>query len=141
MKKFIIFIICLIFSANTSGQRSESSLEVLPKEDSYSERTSSGYNYFDSEGNLTGHSEEDAYGNYNYYDSSGNLIGSIEHEEEETYIIYNNRNIIIGELEKTPSKKYRYRSSFEGTLEEFDILPNTEEDIGSLPPFELFKGE
>ncbi len=139
MKILIIFIICSIFALNTFGQRFETASEGMSEENFYSQKTASGYEYFDSNDNLIGHSESDGYGGYNYYDASGSKIGSIQPDEEENYIIYDAQNVEIGILEALPSKKYRHRPSFEGGFREFDVRPSDEEDIGTLNPFQLFE--
>ena len=138
MEKLIIFIICGLFIPATFSQQFDTTTKGISKGDFYSQKTSSGYEYFDSEDNLIGHSERNPDGGYTYYDAYGAQIGSIERDEEGIYTIYNDKNAEIGTLEELPSKKYRYRSSFREDINEFDVRPSEEEDIGALNPSQLF---
>ena len=139
MKKLIIFLICVVFIPMAFSQRFDTVTGGASESDFYSQKTPSGYEYFDSNDNLIGHSERNPDGGYTYYDAYGAEIGRTERGEEGNYTIYDGQNVAISELENMPSKKYRYRPSFREDISEFDVRPSEEEDIGALNPYQLFE--
>ena len=128
-----------MFIPTAFSQRFDTIAEGASEGDFYSQKTPSGYEYFDSNDNLIGHSERNSDGGYTYYDVFGAQIGRTELNEEGNYIIYNEQNVVIGELENLPSKKYRHRPSFKEDITELDVRPSEDEDIGALNPSQIFE--
>ena len=129
MKVPIFITILLAFTLNISGQSVQN---VEPN-------SFGGYDYYDDENNLTGHSESDGSGGYIYYDDSGNEVGSITPSGDGRYAIYDAYGVESGSLESLPTDKYRYQSSFEGTYTEVEPLPGDYDDIATINPNDLFQ--
>ena len=130
MRKNIILFIAIfaVFAINVAAQDVEN---VEPN-------SFGGYDYYDDNNNLIGHSEQDGSGGYIYYDDSGNEVGSITPSGDGRYAIYDAYGVESGTLESLPTDKYRYQSSFEGTYQEVEPLAGDYDDIATINPNELF---
>jgi hypothetical protein len=134
MRNLIVFTISMVFALSVFGQTFDSATEGASGSDLTSQRTATGYEYYDASGNLTGHSEEAVDGGYIYYDSSGAEVGTIEGDAESGYSLTDVLGGDVGEIETTPSGKYRFRSETDGDLTEVDVIGGSGEDIGVINP-------
>jgi len=90
-----------------------------------------GYDYYDKDGKIAGHSKKTYGGDYIYYDNAGNKLGILK-KDKNSYVFYNANSIPTGSMYKTPTGEYRYQDKLEGGLRSVTLPPG--EDIGFFPP-------
>ena len=134
MKNLLVFTISMVFALTIWAQTYDSATDGASGSDPTSQETSTGYEYYDESGNLTGHSEQTTEGGYIYYDEFGAEVGAIEGDAESGYSFTDVLGGDVGEAEITPSGKYRFLSEESGELTEVDVIGESGEDIGIVNP-------